>query len=203
MLTFRLLAALIPATAVLVAPPAAHAERLTIEDAVADAQTIRSDFDEEVFTPAPEHTGADITRTVVMHGARRVQVRVRFRDLQRTFPSAASVKVRTPAWRFDIHASRNSPGADIRLTRRLREDVVECRGLHSTVDGAKHQLTISVPSACLGNPAWVQVGVLSLLAESDTGSELQEPYNVYFDDANMTGGFEDHDVRLGPRVFTG
>jgi hypothetical protein len=203
MLTLRLLAALIPTTAVLVAPPAAHAERLTIEDAVADAQTIRSDFDEEVFTPAPEHPAADITRTVVMHGARRLQVRVRFRDLERTFPSAAYVKVRTPAWRFDIQTSRNAPGADIQLTRRQREDVVECRGLRSTVDGAKGQLTISVPSACLGNPAWVQVGVLSIVAEVDTNSELEEPYNVYFDDANMAGGFEDHDARLGPKVFTG
>ncbi|GAA5119969.1 hypothetical protein GCM10023339_34640 [Alloalcanivorax gelatiniphagus] len=203
MLTLRLLAALIPTTAVLVAPPAAHAERLTIEDAVADAQTIRSDFDEEVFTPAPEHTAADITRTVVMNGARRLQVRVLFRDLERTFPSAAYVKVRTPGWRFDIQTSRNALEADIQLTRRQRRDLVECRGLRSRVDGAEDQLTISVPSACIGNPAWVQVGVLSLLAEVDANFESEEPFSLYFDDANTTGGFEDQDARLGPRVITG
>src|SRR6478735_739822 len=97
MRSLRLLAVLVPITAALVAPAAAHAERVVTEDAVSAAQTIRSDAEEEVFTPAPEHAAADITRTVVMHGEQRIQVRVHLRDLERTLPSAAYVKVRTPA----------------------------------------------------------------------------------------------------------
>lgn len=203
MLSLRLLAALIPTTLVLVAPAAAHAERVVTEDAVGDAQSIRTDADEEVFTPAPEHTAADITRTVVAHGSRRIRVQVRYRDLERTFPHAAYVKVRTPGRRFDIETSRNVPEASTQLTRGQRGDVVQCPGLRTSVDGAKDQLTVSVPTTCLGSPAWVQVGVLSVLAEVEINSVLDEPYLVSFDDAHMTGGFEDHGVRLGPKVLPG
>lgn len=199
MLPLRLLAVLVPTTALLALPGVANAERLVTADAAADAQSVRSDVDEDVFTPAPEHTDADITRTVVSHGARRLTVQVRFRDLDRSLPSAAYVKLRTPARRFDIQASRNTPEADIRLTERQREDVVECRGLRQSVDGAREQLTISVPAACLGGPTWVRVGVLSLAVELVPGSE--ELYDTYFDDANMTGGFEDEGIRLGQKVF--
>ncbi len=204
MLSLRLLAALISTVAVLVAPTAAHAERVVTKDAVADAQSIRSDADAEVFTPAPEHTAADIIQTVVAHGAHRVRVQVRYRDLERTFPTAAYVKVRTPGGRFDIWTSRNTPeGRRTQLTRGQREDVVQCSGLHSSVDGARDQLTVSVPTTCLGNPAWVQVGVLSVVVEADVRSQFEEPYFSYFDDAHRTGGFEDHGVRLGPRVLPG
>ena len=203
MLSLRLLAALIPTASVLVAPAAGHAARNVTEDTVADAQSIRTDADEEVFTLAPEHTAGDITRTVVAHGARRVRVQVRYRDLERTFPRAAYVKVRTPGRRFDIQSSHNTPEARTQLTRGQREDVVQCPGLHSSVDRARDQLTVSVPTACLGSPAWVQVGVVSVVAEVAVGSAGDEPYLVYFDDAHMSGGFEDHGTRLGPKVFPG
>ncbi|WP_210437804.1 hypothetical protein [Nocardioides xinjiangensis] len=201
--SLRLLAASIATSSVLLAPTAAHAERLVTEDAVGDAQSIRSDAEEEIFDPAPEHTAADITRTVVVHGARRVRVQVRYRDLERTSPRAAYVKLRTPGRRFDLRTSRNAPGAGTWLTRGQREDDVHCPGLRSSVDGARDQLTVTVPSACLGRPAWVQVGVLSVVAEADAGSGLDEPHLAYVDDAHMVGGFEDHSVRLGPKVFPG
>ena len=203
MLSLRLLAALIPAASVLVAPTAAHAERSVTEDAVADAQSIWSDADEEVFAPAPEHTAGDITRTVVAHGARRVRVQVRYRDLAGGSPRAAYVKVRTPERRFDIETSHHVPGASLQLTRGRRDDAVACRGLRSSLDRAKDRLTVSVPTACLDNPAWVQVGVLSIVAEVDIRSTDEQPYLVYFDDAHMAGGFEDHGVRLGPKVYPG
>jgi hypothetical protein len=201
MLSLRLLAALIPTTSVLVAPTAAHAERLVTLDAVADTQSIRTDADEEIFTLSPEHTAADITGTVVTHGARRVRVQVAFRDIERTLPRAAYVKVRTPGRRFDIQTSRGTAETRTQLTRGQREDVVQCPGLRSSEDAGKDQLTVSVPTACLGSPAWVQIGVLSVVTE--VGSGLDEPYFVYFDDAHMTSGFEDHGVRLGPRVVPG
>lgn len=203
MLSLRLFAALIPMTSVLVAPTAAYAERLVTDDAVADAQSIRSDADEEVFDPAPEHTAGDITRTVVTHGARRVKVRVRYRDLERTLPQATYVKFRTSTWRYDIEMSRNVPGGRTQITRGDREDIVQCPGLRSSVDGARDQLTVSLPTACIGTPAWVRVGVLSVVAEVDISAASEEPYLVHFDDAHMMGGFEDDGIRLGPRVFTG
>ena len=45
----------------------------------------------------------------------------------------------------------------------------------------------------------MRVGVLSLAVELVPGSE--ELYDTYFDDANMTGGFEDEGIRLGSKVF--
>jgi hypothetical protein len=139
----------------------------------------------------------------VVHGAHRLRVQLRYRDLERTFPTAAYVKVRTSGRRFDIQTSRNTPEGRTQLTRGKREDVVHCPGLRSSVDGARDQLTVSVPTTCLGNPAWVQVGVLSVVVEVEVRSELEEPYFSYFDDAHMTGGFEDHGVRVGPRVLPG
>jgi hypothetical protein len=201
MLSLRLLAALIPTTLVLFTPIAAHAERVVTEDAVADAQSIRSDAAEEVFDPAPEHTAADITRTLVAHGARRITVQVRYRDLQRTTARGAYVKIRTPSRRFDIETSRNDPESRTQLTRGLRGDVVQCPGLRSSVDGERHQLTVSVPTTCLHGPAWVRVGVVSVVTVVDSGPD--EPRLLYVDDAHMPGGFEDHDARLGPRVYPG
>ena len=203
MLPRCLLATLIATTYVLAAPAGARAERVVTEDAVTDAQSIRSDAEEEIFIPAPEHTAADIARTVVAHGARRVRVQVRYRDLESARQRAAYVKVRTPDRRFDISTSRNAPSNRTQLTRGLRGDVVQCPGLRSSVDRARDQLTVSVPTACLGGPAWVQVGVLSVVVDVEAGSSLEDPYDAYFDDAHMAGGFEDHGVRVGPKVFRG
>ena len=203
MLSLRLPAALVLAASVLAAPTAAHAARVVTEDAVADAQSIRSDFDEEVFTLAPEHTAADITRTVVAHGARRLRVQVHVRDLVTAYPSGVHVKVRTPDRRFDVQAYHNIPNAGVQLTKGQRDDLVRCPGLRSSVDPSQDRLTVSVPTACLGRPAWVQVGVLSIVNEVDLGSAGEEPYFIYFDDAHKAGGFEDHGVRLGPKVLRG
>lgn len=203
MLSSRLLGILIATASVLVTPTAAHAARIVTEDAVSDAQSIRSDADEETFDPAPQHTAGDITRTVVAHGARRLRVQVRYRDLERTFPRGAFVKVRTPGRRYDIETWHSTPLTRTQLTCGQREDDVRCPGLRSSLDRARDQLTVSVPTACLGGPAWVQVGVLSLVTEVEVGSESDAPYYAYFDDAHMAGGFEDQDARLGPKVFHG
>lgn len=203
MLSSRLLGILIATASVLVTPTAAHAARIVTEDAVSDAQSIRSDADEETFDPAPQHTAGDITRTVVAHGARRLRVQVRYRDLERTFPRGAFVKVRTPGRRYDIETWHSTPLTRTQLTWGQREDDVRCPGLRSSLDRARDQLTVSVPTACLGGPAWVQVGVLSLVTEVEVGSESDAPYYAYFDDAHMAGGFEDQDARLGPKVFHG
>jgi hypothetical protein len=202
MLSVRLLAALVPAAAILVVPTAAQAERVATDDAVADAQSIRSDAGEEVFAAAPEQEAADVVRTVVAHGAKRVRVQVRYRELTTTLPQAAYVKVRTPGGRYDITTSHNTPEADTQLTRGQRDDIVHCPGLHSTLIPATDHLTVSVPIACLANPAWVRVGVVSVVV-GDVDSAIDEPYFTYFDDAHMTGGFEDHGTRLGPKVFAG
>lgn len=203
MLSLRFLVALVTTSSVLLAPTAAHAERVVTDDAVADAQTISSDAEEEVFTPAPEHSAADVTRTVVSHGARRVRVQVSFRQIERTHPSASYVKVRTPDRRYDVRTSRNTEEGGTQLTRGEREDVVTCPGLRSSVDVAMDQLTVSVPTTCLGSPRWVQVGVLSVVAGAQVGPGSDAPQAMYVDDAHKTGGFEDHGVRVGPRVRRG
>lgn len=203
MLSSRLLGILVATASVLVTPTPVHAARIVTEDAVSDAQSIRADADEEVFDPAPQHTAVDITRTVVAHGVRRLRVQVRYRDLERTFPRGALVKVRTPGRRYGIEAWHSNPLTRTQLTRGQIEDDVRCPGLRSSLDRARDQLTVSVPTACLGGPAWVRVGVLSIVTEAEVGSESDAPYDAYFDDAYMAGGFEDRDARLGPKVFRG
>ena len=199
-LAARLVALILPATAIL-AVPAAHAERVVTHDATGDADSIMSDFEEEVFTPAPDHSAVDITRTVVAHGARRVSVEVDYRDLTRRFGQAQYVKVQTPEARFDIEVARNlGQRASVSITRRSRGDVVRCPALRASYDTGVDRIGLSIPTSCLRNPEWVRIGVLSLGIERDAIERRAEVYELFFDDAHLTGGFEDHGVRLGPEV---
>ena len=176
MLSLRLLAA----ASVLVAPTAAHAESQVTEHAVADAQSTRTDADEELFTSAPEHMAADITRTVAARAPRRGA---------------------HPVPAFAIQTSRNAPEAGTGLTRGLRVHVVHGRGFSFVGGRCRDQLTVSVPTASLGSPAWMRVGVPSVVTEVD--SLRDEPYSLYLDDAHMAAASRTAACAWGRRSSAG
>src|SRR5689334_43987 len=92
----RLVALLLPA--LLLAPAAAHAERVVTDDAVGDADVVGWLADEDAeLPPTPDPSPADIARTVAAHGVRRLSVTVRFVELAGAQDHGMQVLVRTPA----------------------------------------------------------------------------------------------------------
>lgn len=202
-LRVRLLAVLLPVTALLAVPTAAHADRVATHDAAGDADSIFMDAEEEVFTPAPEHRSVDITRTVVTHRAHRIGVAVTYQELDDAFAHYQHIRLRTSGQRFDIMVERLGGPAFPVMTRREREDWVGCAGMRASVDRAAERITVSVPTRCVGSPRWVQVGVVSYGYDRRAAASDPAARTFFLDDAHRTGGFSDDDPRLGPKVPRG
>jgi hypothetical protein len=206
-LATRLLAGLVPV--VLLLPAAAHAEKVVTDDAVGDAQAVSADVPDGsaadvVFTPAPDETATDITRTVVAHGTTRLSVTVHLRDLVLTSSSHQTyVRVATPRLDYTVTVSK-SPGS--RATTELRRKngrETECRGLRAAVDGDTDTVSLSLPTACINAPRWVQVGVgVVRVADPAPGSEPAAE-SLFADDGHRDGDIRENDVALGPRVRRG
>lgn len=181
----RLAALLVPA--LLLAPAAAHAEKVVFDDAVGDAVSVNladgllttsgaPATDAPSFVPAPDEAGADVTRTVVALGRTRLAVTMHFRDLVLS-PGGHSVDLPlyTPGAQYDLSVGRE-PGRRAHVDLFPPFDVMpvsaadaaqqrgaarpgECRGERVRYDFEADVVSVSVPTACLGTPRWVQVGV--------------------------------------------
>jgi hypothetical protein len=156
------------------------------------------------FTPAPANRTVDIVRTVVDHGDDRMRVSVKFRELGRDPFLFLGARVQTPRAEFDVAVQylRRKP----RVVGLVNgSDVIECRGVSTSVYRSTRSITLSVPTSCLGDPRWVRVG---LGAEGlDLDQEDPEVPGVYSDDANRFGDFADlndfADLGDGPKVRRG
>lgn len=180
----RLVAALVPV--LLLAPVAAHAEKVVFDDAVGDAVSLNladglfvtasepAAADGPSFVPAPDEAGADVTRTVVALGRTRLAVTMHFRDLVLS-PGGHSVDLPlyTRDAQYDLSVGRE-PGRRAHVELFPPLDVMPvgvatqprsaaspgaCRGERVRYDFEADVVSVSVPTACLGTPAWVQVGV--------------------------------------------
>jgi hypothetical protein len=196
-LATRLVAVLVPVALLL--PADAHAEKVVTEDAVGDAVTLvdeSADLDEAV--PAPDHEGTDVVRTAVVHGAKRLRVRVAFRALERDPFQYLVVRVRTPHGNYELLVERLGGKPITSIDRGPR--TVDCGGLGAKVDLRTDTVTASVPTSCLDAPRWVQVGVgaVSVSGQQDD----PELGAVYADDAHRDGAIRD-DIATGPKVRRG
>ncbi|HXH80626.1 hypothetical protein [Nocardioides sp.] len=204
----RLLSAILPLSAVLVALPAAHAERVVSRDATGDASRfVESDLAvpepvEPEFVVAPEHEAIDITRTVVDHRAARLRVTVGYRNLSRNFHHTQFVRVRTPDKKFDIMVERLG-GPAFPLLVAGRGNLVGCVGMDASVDPSTDRIALTVPTSCLEDPRWVSVGVGAFGMNRREMAADPENFEVFIDDANALGPFKDEDLRMGPKVHRG
>lgn len=198
-LGLRLLAAVLPATALLL-PGAAQAEKVVTVDAPGDARAFT--FDQQAqFVPAPQEAAVDITRTVTALGHRRLSVTVRFRDLQVRPRHTTLVRVGTPRRTFDVIAERTSASrATVEVSDR-GDTAFECRGLRVGYDGAADLVSLSVPTSCLESPRWVQLGVRA------TASPEANPENpstiILFADDGHRGSIRENSIGKGPKVRRG
>jgi hypothetical protein len=168
------LAALLAPVALLV-PTAAHAEQVSVDDAVGDAKALNFGselggflFGTEVegqplFLDAPAEAATDITRTTIQHG-RRVTVTTHFRDLVESAEHSVEMRIYTPRGRFDLSVARSADGTGYAI---LAPAVVvtddgdvrprPCRSVRGRYDVAAETVTVSFPAVCVNEPRWVQV----------------------------------------------
>ncbi len=202
-LALRLLA-LVPLA--LLTPAAAHAEKVVTTDPTADVvylgPTEQGQGDTDNLVPAPDNTTADVTRTVVDHTESRVKVRIDLRELGRAEVYFAVLQVRTPAGTFEVETDQHlARRPKVEMTRRSR--AVECRRLRAVTDRTDARVTITVPTSCLGDPRWVQVGAGVASLETVTGADGAEQALVFADDAHRVGTVGYDNLSKGPKVRRG
>lgn len=202
----RLAAVVMAASAAVFVPTTAHAERVTVVDAAGDAEKLdweRSGKDDPVFLPAPDETSVDIVRTVVAHGRARLAVSVRFRDLARLSEHETSMRVMSPSGdRFDLRVA-TGPGGGVRTVATLNDRSFSCRGLRAVLDGDLDRIGVSLPTACVGAPPWVRVGVTADGVEDTSTEEHPDNFEMYVDDGHSDTLDPRNWPVLGPRVRRG
>jgi hypothetical protein len=203
--SLRLTVATFAGLAVLV-PAAAHAERVVVVDAAGDVQKLdweRSGKDDPKFLPAPDETSVDVVRTVVAHGRARLEVTARFRDLTRVAEHETRTVVVTPDQsRFDVRVTVGR-GGRLRTTITRDDRAYTCQGLRAVLDVGRDSLGVRVPTACLGAPRWVRVGVMAGGIEDTSSPGHPYDFEMYSDDANSDVLVTQEWPVLGPKVRRG
>lgn len=184
----------------LLAPAAAHAERVVTNDAVGDAEAWTYEQDLQLV-PAPQEATADITRTVAALGNRQLRVTIHFRDLEARPRHDMVLRIRTPHTTFDVIAERRLASQPTAELTNPEDDPFACRHLDVGYDGRADVVSVSVPTRCIGSPLWVRVGVKAS-ATPAADSNPQTAVVSYFDDALRDGG-TGRTVRLGERIRRG
>ena len=197
-------AALLAPVAILL-PAAAHAEKVVTEDAVGDARKVnwlQEDVETDpLFVPAPEESSVDITRIVVAHGDRRLSITVLFRDLVRINDHDTFIQLDTPSQgRFRLGVAKEA-GSRTGVSLESRRGDLECRGLRGSLVREDDAVRLSVPTACIGSPRWVQLGVGAI---GVTMPDEQDPtdFELYADDGHRAT-LSNRSLGKGPKVFRG
>jgi hypothetical protein len=198
-LRLRLLALALPLA--LLAPVAAHAERVVVEDAAGDVRFIDLAADQD-GPRVPHHVTSDITRTVLEHDTSGLEITAHFRDLQNGPLLRMDVRVRTSQGAYYMTLTRIA-GKRIRLTfvRRSGREV-ECARLAGRFDRAGDTVAMSIPAECLGSPRWVQVGVMATDLSLEALEDPEAKLVIYVDDAQRDT-LRKRGISLGPQVHRG
>ena len=193
------------APAVLLLPSSAHAEEVVTEDPAGDAvRVIGAPVDgpgEDEIVPAPENTTTDVLRTVVDHSASRVRVTIRLRELGSGRSYYGVLQVRTPDGTYEVEAERL--GRDPKLDMTHRNGAVDCARLRASSDRARARVVVTIPTACLASPRWVQMGVGIVSVETMPTDAGSEELVALADDAHRPGTIRTNALAKGPRVRRG
>ena len=197
----RVLATLLPLA--LLVPAAAHAEKVATEDAVGDVVTVgpteSGEDDLANLVPAPDNTTVDVVRTTVDHTDSRLRIRIDLREVGDARLYFAGLRVRTPRGRYEVEVDRLGRRPKPELTRR---GAVECARLRADTDAATARVVVTIPTVCLENPRWVQVGVGVASGETVATADGSEELVLHGDDAHRDGDIRDR-IALGPKVRRG
>lgn len=147
-------------TLTLVAPMTAQAATLKLVDE-------RGDVHREAgggYTLAEGERRADILHTRIQHTDRALVVRTKLLRLRREGAELGmAMRIRTNDGTYrevQLQASRRS-GWRGHVSMNKRDMAVDCRTAHN-INYATDVMAVRIPRACLNNPRWVQVTLVSL-----------------------------------------
>ncbi|GAA1530716.1 hypothetical protein [Nocardioides humi] len=184
----RLLVALACATGlVLTAPALASAADLVHVDPARDVVGGRLDSDTDRVTPSER--GVDIRRVRISHGTDALVIRFRTRGPLPRKKFFLGATVRTPAGTFDVTYTKMF-GAVYEMVTQDDQDIA-CTGFTTSLE--RKAVTFVVPTACLGTPPWVRVGV---------GAGVIRGKRLFADDG-LRRGIDDEKLRLSRRIARG
>ncbi|HEY6933611.1 MAG TPA: hypothetical protein VI452_09445 [Marmoricola sp.] len=173
---------------------AASAQTYQHSDPAKDVASQSVDSTTNASTPAPTTKDPDIVRMTVRHTGQRVNTRLRLRDLARTGDLAmVGLKVRTNEHvhrELDVFSAPGQWGGRTMFSSPRKS--VTCKGVRHHLDYATNVITLSIPSSCLSNPRWVQVGVGAVRLSGKT---------AYGDDAQSSTMA--NNLHWSPRIHRG
>lgn len=196
-LGLRLVALIVPAA--LLAPVAAHAEKVVTHDPAGDATVVGWLAEEDAeLPPVPDPSAADIVRTVAAHGDRRLSITVHFTELAGVRDHSMQVLVRTPSGAYRVDLDKEE-GRRVRTTITRNREAVDCRALLARYDTGADAVAVSVPTACLSSPRWVRLGIKAFapLATTDPAVLASTVDDGHRDTVRLMS------VGAGPRIHRG
>jgi hypothetical protein len=171
----------------LTAPGLASAADLVHTDPARDVQV--ESLDNGRTQDAATERRVDIRRVAIDHGPASLVIRLRTRGALPTRRMFLGAQLKTPAGRFDVMYLKFLGESGVSLTRRT--DEVPCEGLTATLE--RKAVTFVVPTACIGTPGWVRVGV---------GVAQMRKQKIVMDDGFSRAAVGD-DLRLSKRIARG
>lgn len=168
----------------------AYADRHAAVDQTGDAAELATGIP---YIPAPNHTDADVVKSVVNHKRRSVIVIVNLSDLTKVrsgeeFDLIAAIK--TNKKRYSVTLSSFNGRVGLQLVRGSR--TISCAGAGRALSVSEDRLKVRVPRSCLGNPRWIKVG-LSTFAAVDGGSFVDDAFGPQVVDSSTA-------LRFTPRL---
>ncbi|MDR7255276.1 hypothetical protein J2X46_004278 [Nocardioides sp. BE266] len=220
----RLIAAIAPLA--LLAPAAAHAAEVTVSDVAGDAKAINMGLalgaflgsgapDGPIFLDAPAETSADVASTTIDHARKRLTLTMHFRDLVEVEGHSVEFRILTPEGRYDLSAAfiggrtesafspaRSSVTVSSDGSVTMGPESRPCRTVRARYDAAADTLVASVPTACLGEPKWVQVSAGVTRTKVTPQADGSANVAGYVDDA-FRGGVSMRSLGRSPKVRRG
>lgn len=169
-----------------------EAHRIVHHDARRDV--LNFDAESEARSPAPHNRTSDIVTTVVDHQSNRLVVEARVRHLSRMgYHLMVSQIVTSDGRRYELEVeySLKPIGSSFSLRRSSGKDV-SCPGGTWSINRSIDRISASVPNSCLGDPAWIRVGVALVEAPLDFKAS-------WVDDSRRQGRIGERHPTLGPR----
>jgi hypothetical protein len=190
----RLIASAVACSSVLLAAPAAYADKHVATDAARDVVSFDDSLDP---TPEPDQTDADLRKIVVKHTNRRVIIKAKLRELSalngKEFVQLYAMVDTNEKDRSAVTFKTGSRKPGFQLIKGGKE--VACAGVRKKISPAKNFIRMSIPRSCFGNPRWIKVAMASL---SGNASEVR-----YYDEAYRVGSKVDSSFRFTPRLKRG
>ena len=175
------------------------------QDASGDVKSFQVDLLKPCKPPVDEGTlpddrRHDLTTLAVALGAEGLSVQLGLRDVvPHDRGTSYELVVRTPDGMYDVQVTTSSSGRTVSsfATAKVTLDPGcayldthqrRCRGFTAKIDPQQDLVTVTVPSACLGEPRWVRVGAWVAGFDPDSGSVEDPVVPVTFDAWGARGG---------------